>query len=61
MKIAILSTIGAALLGLGVWAYATEAECAYCTQMTCYDSSVCGAGCVCAKSQGSTSGYCLSY
>lgn len=44
----------------GVAGFATDAECAYCNRIPCYNMRVCGSGCICLKEGGSVVGRCIS-
>lgn len=39
-------------------AWSSQAKCAYCYPYACFDSSICGSGCFCAKLGGGLSGLC---
>lgn len=41
-----------------IWLYARPAGCQYCHPQVCFDSQVCGPGCVCAKTGSNPSGIC---
>ena len=40
--------------------YARAGKCAYCYPYACFDSSICGQGCFCAKLGGGLQGLCAS-
>jgi hypothetical protein len=51
----------AAAFAIGNYAAPPKAKCAWCYSGTCYDSSICGSGCVCVKRGLDLSGECASF
>ncbi len=42
------------------WAWPSEAECAFCPQMDCMNSIICGPGCFCLIPELEGTGRCFS-
>lgn len=62
LKRVCLAAVCVAILGgAAVWAWPSEAQCAYCPKIKCLDAVTCGGECVCLKPAGSRFGQCVSF
>lgn len=61
LKLLALTTVFtiAAVLAFAFWP--RDGHCRWCPSFACYNSSQCGSGCQCMKSQGDISGACVSF
>lgn len=50
----------AILMVIGILTWAMPGHCAYCYPYACFDSTICGGNCFCAKIGGSAQGICAS-
>lgn len=50
----------AAVFFVAIVFWVTRGECAWCASFPCFNSSVCGSGCVCLKVGGEMQGSCVS-
>lgn len=57
-KIVLLSIGLACAIGIAFAVGPSRARCSWCFQGDCYNSSICGSGCVCLKRGLDLSGYC---
>ena len=55
-----LWALAAILAAIGILAWAMPGHCAYCYPYACFDSTICGPGCVCAKINGGLQGICAA-
>lgn len=55
-----LWAMAAIFLVIVILAWAMPGHCAYCAPYACFDSSICGGGCFCAKINGGLQGICAS-
>ena len=59
--IVISAIVFASAFAVGNYVAPPKAKCAWCYSGTCYNSSICGSGCVCVKRGYSPSGECMSF
>jgi hypothetical protein len=56
---AIMVTLIAALTAVGLLiVHSKRGECSWCPSFSCYDSTICGSGCLCISQPGEVMGHC---